>query len=257
MYNFGQIKETYNKIYLESFKSSDSKKKKVFEYYINKLKNSSILKEEFECYSSIQNSNFTNELDSQIFIQENVSIIKNFDQKELNILHNDLIKNLVKNNYKLVESSNERVVIFESLLNTEKNSKNLSKITESITKLRNALVKEVSEEKDIKENVLLPTNILSNILVNKFNSKYGELDETTKDLIKVSLNGSKKEKSELFNSTLKECVDLVNVKLKESIDDLELKEKLLQTKERLLEMSFNEEQYIEDLTKLVDLKTNL
>ena len=257
MYNFGQIKETYNKIYLESFTNKDSKKKKVFEYYINKLKQSPVLKEEFECYSAIQNTNFNNELDSQVFIQENVDVIKNFDQGELNNLHNDLANHLIKNKYTLVESTNDRIVLFESLLNTEKNSKNLSKITESITKLRNALVKEVSEEKDMNESVSLPTNILSNLLTNKFNSKYGDLDETTKNLIKVSLNGSEKEKTELFDSTLKECVELVNVKLKESTDDLELKQKLLQTKERLLEMSFNKEKYIEDLTKLVDLKTNL
>ena len=119
------------------------------------------------------------------------------------------------------------------------------------------MVREVSEEKDVNESVSLPTNVLSNLLTSKFNSKYGDLDETTKNLIKVSLKGSEKEKTELFDSTLKECVELVNVKLKESISDLELKEKLLQTKERLLEMSFNEEKYIEDLTKLVDLKTNL
>jgi hypothetical protein len=257
MYNFGQIKETYNKIYLESFTKKDSKKKKVFEYYINKLKKSPILKEEFECYTSLKNTNFSNELDSLIFIEENINIIKRFNQKELSSLHKDLVDHLVKNKYKLVESTDEKIVLFESLLNTEKNSKNLSKITESITKLRNALVKEVSEEKDVNESVSLPTNVLSNLLTNKFNSKYGDLDETTKNLIKVSLKGSEKEKTELFDSTLKECIELVNVKLKESISDLELKEKLLQTKERLLEMSFNEEKYIEDLTKLVDLKTNL
>ena len=257
MYNFGKIKESYNKIYLESFSTKDSKKKKVFEYYISKLKESKILREEFDCYNAIQKAAFTNELDSQIFIEGNLDVIRSMSRVDLNDIHNDLINNLKENGYSLVELENEVLSLFEDVLNTEKTSKNLTKITESITKLRKTLVKEGSLETNEEETIALPTNVLSNLMVNKFNSKYSELDETTKKIIKVSLNGSEEERSELFNSTLKECVELVNNKLKESVNDLELKDKLLQTKERLLEMSFISETYIEDLTKLVELKNNL
>jgi hypothetical protein len=257
MYNFGSIKETYNKIYLESFSSKNDKKKKVFEYYISKLKESKILKEEFECYTSIQNSSFTNELDSQIFIEGNIDIIKSFNRTDLNDIHSDLILNLNENGYSLIECDNEKVSLFEGILNLDKSSKNLNKITESIIKLRKTLVNESSEEKSEESTIALPTNVLSNLMVNKFNSKYSELDENTKKLIKVSLNGSEEERTELFNSTLKECIESVNNKLKESSNDLELKDKLLQTKERLLDMSFKKDTYIEDLTKLVELKNNL
>ena len=257
MYNFGEIKETYNKLYLESFSNKDAKKKKVFEYYISKLKESKILREEFDCYNAIQNVGFQSELDSQIFIEGNLDVIRSISRVELNDIHNDLINNLKKNGYSLVNSENEVVSLFEDVLNTEKTSKNLTKITESIIKLRKILVKEGSLETNEENIVALPTNVLSNLMVNKFNSKYSELDETTKKVIKVSLNGSEEERSELFNSTLKECIELVNGKLKESSNDLELKDKLLQTKERLLGMSFSKETYIENLTKLVELKNNL
>lgn len=257
MYNFGKIKETYNKLYLESFSTKDKKKKRVFEYYISKLKESKILKEEFNCYNSLQNSSFENEMDSQLFIEENVNIIKSLNKRELDSLHNDLISKLEENNYSLVGTENESIKLFEDILNLERKYKNLNKITESIIKLRKNLVKEGSQEKDIEKTIVLPTNLLSNLMVNKFNSKYSELDENTKKIIKVSLSGSEEDRSKLFNSTLKECVELVNNKLKESISDLELKDKLLQTKERLLDMSFNKETYIENLTKLVELKNNL
>lgn len=257
MYNFGEIKETYNKIYLDSFSTKDSKKKKVFEYYIQKLKESKILKEEFDLYNQLQNINFSNELDSQIFIDESINVIKNFNQSEVDKIHNDLIGELEKNGYSICENTNQITSLFEQILNTKKEYKNLSIITESITKLRKTLVKESFQEKEIEKAVALPTNVLSNLLVNKFNSKYGELDESSKKLIKVLLNGSEEEKSELFNSTLKECVELVNNKLKESQNDLELKDKLLQTKERLLEMSFDRDTYSDNLTKLVELKNNL
>lgn len=257
MYNFGKIKETYNKLYLDSFSTKDSKKKKIFEYYISKLKESKILNEEFSCYNTLQNASFENEMDSQIFIEESVNIIKSLNKDELNKIHKDLFDKLKENGYSLVESSNEIISLFEDILNLERKHKNLNKITESIIKLRKTLVKEGFEEKDVEKTVVLPTNLLSNLMVNKFNSKYSELDESTKNIIKVSLSGSEEDRSKLFNSTLKECVEMVNNKLKESISDLELKDKLLQTKERLLDMSFEKETYIEDLTKLVELKTNL
>lgn len=257
MYNFGKIKETYNKIYLESFSKSDKTKKKIFEYYILKLKESDILKEEFNCYNAIQNANFKNELDSQLFIVENINVIKSLNKNKLKLIHKDLISVLKENGYDLIECEDENIKLFETILNLEKKYKNLDKITESIIKLRTTLVKEGFEKRDVEETIVLPTNILSNVMVNKFNSKYSELDENTKQIIKVSLNGSEEDRSKLFNSTLKECVELVNNKLKESISDLELKDKLLQTKERLLDMSFNNQTYIENLTKLVELKINL
>lgn len=257
MYNFSKIKETYNKLYLESFSSKDLQKKKVFEYYISKLKESSTLKEEFNCYNAIQNASFNHELDSQIFIEESVNIIKSLDKNELDNVHTDLLNKLTESGYSLIDSENEVLNTFEDILNLERKYKNLNKITESIIKLRKTLVKEGFQEKDVEETIALPTNVLSNLMVNKFNSKYSELDESTKKIIKVSLNGSEEERSELFNSTLKECIELVNGKLMESVSDLELKDKLLQTKERLLNMSFNSETYIENLTKLVELKNNL
>lgn len=257
MYNFSKIKETYNKVYLDSFSSKNKEKKKLFEYYLSTIKNSKILKEEFNCYSAIQNTSFENELDSQMFIQENINIVKNINKTELKNIHKKLIEKLSENGTSLIESSNDKIILFESLLKTEKNSKNLNKITETITKLRKTLVKEGFDEKSELDYIALPTNVLSNMLVNKFNSKYSELDETTKTLIKVSLHGSEDEKSKLFNSTLKECLELINNRLKESVNDMELKDKLLQTKERLLEMSFNKDTYFEHLAKLVDLKDDL
>jgi hypothetical protein len=248
MYNFGKIKESYNKLYLESFSTKDNKKKKVFEYYISKLKESKILKEEFNCYNGLQKETFQNEMDSQIFIEESLNIIKSLDKNELNKIHDDLINKLNENGYPLIELENETISLFEDILNLERKYKNLNKITESIIKLRKGLVKEGFQESNMEKTVTLPTNLLSNLMVNKFNSKYAELDENTKQIIKVSLSGNEEDRSKLFNSTLKECVESVNNKLKESANDLELKDKLLQTKERLLEMSFNRETYIEKIT---------
>lgn len=256
MYNFAKIKDTYDKVYLDYFSTKDVNKKKIFEFYLTNLKNSPILKEEFNSYISIQNSTFTKELDAQIFISENVEIIKNLDKKELFKIHKILIENLNKNGYDLIDIFDEKTSIFEGILNIKKNSKNLGKINESISKLRDFLLSDVPHETNLTEGIDLPVNILSNLLVNKFNSKYGDLEKSTKDLIKILLNGSDKEKSDLYESTLKDCFNLINEQIKETSKDLELKEKLLLTKEKLLEMNNVEDNYIENFQKLIELKNS-
>ena len=119
MYNFSKIKETYNKVYLDSFSSKNKEKKKIFEFYLSTLKNSKILKEEFNCYNAIQNASFENELDSQMFIQENINIVKNIDKTELKNTHKKLIDKLSENGISLLEPSNDKIVLFESLLKIE------------------------------------------------------------------------------------------------------------------------------------------
>jgi len=257
MYNFGKIKETYNKVYLDSFSTKDDKKKKVFEYYLGKINKDPLLKEEFEAYYNIQNKNFDNELSSQIFIQDNVDNIKNLNYLDLEKVHESLEKHLKSNGYELVESTDERISLFETLLSLDKKSKNLSKISESLMKLRKSMLSESNESTPVNEFVNLPSDVLSTMMANKFNNKYSDLDEGTKEIIRISLNGSIEDKIGMYQSTIKECLNSVNIKIKESEKDLDLKGKLLQTKEKLLEMSFNEETYIDDLAKIIELKENL
>ena len=87
-------------------------KKKVFEFYILKLKESKILKEEFNCYNALQNSHFQNELDSQLFVEQNINIIKSLDKSDLDEIHNVLMNNLKENGYNLIESENEIISEF-------------------------------------------------------------------------------------------------------------------------------------------------
>jgi hypothetical protein len=255
MYNFGTIKETYNKIYIDAFSTEDEKKKKIFEYYIGKVNNIKILKEEFEAYYNIQNKTFDGELESQIFIQDNVDTVKSIDFLELSKIHKDLMEHIKKSGYELVTPDDEKISLFETLLTLDKKAKNLSKISESLVKLRKHMISE-SAEQHKHEIVNIPMNELSSLMADKFNKKYSDLDESTKNIIKVSLNGTIDDKISMYNSTIKECLSSINGKLKTE-KDLDLKDKLLQTKEKLLEMSFGEDTYIDDLSKVIDLKTNL
>ena len=257
MYNFGKIKETYNNIYLETYSTSDDSKKKIYEYYLGKINKTPILKDEFESYYNIQNKKFGDELSSQIFIQDNIDAIKKLDASDLKLVHEDLINHLKTAGYNLVETIDERIQIFESLLSLDKKPSNLGKINDSLVKLRKTMIGENDESNIVDDSIDLPNNLLINMMVNKYNNKYSDLDEDTKKIIRTSLNGSIEDKIGMYNSTIKECLESINIKLKEADKDLDLKGKLLQTKEKLLEMAFNEETYIDDLAKVIDLKSNL
>ncbi len=257
MYNFGKIKETYNKVYMDSFTDNNEDKRKIFGYYLNLITKNPLLNEEFEAYFNIQNKTFGDELSSQIFIQDNIDAVKKINYLDLEKIHENLETYLKSNGYELIENTDEKVQLFESLLSLDKKSKNIGKISESLLKLRKSMISESNEDIQINEFVNLPSDIMTNMMVNKFNNKYGELDSDTKEMIKISLDGSINDKIGMYTTTIKECLDSLNIKLKESEKDLDLREKLLQTKEKLLEMSFNEETYIDDLSKVIELKSNL
>ena len=118
----------------------------------------------------------------------------------------------------------------------------------------NKLVSNREPKSDISEN-LIPTKILSNITIKKFNQKYESLDESDKRVIKILTNSTTDEKEGLMNDLTTECMSLVNDKLTKS--DIEVKEKLLAVKERLLNSKFVVETFNTDIMKLVDLKNTL
>ena len=63
------------------------------------------------------------------------------------------------------------------------------------------------------------------------------------------------EKEVLYKSSIKECLEIINNKLTESSGDI--KEKLLATKENLLNRNYNKETFISDVSKIIELKNNL
>jgi hypothetical protein len=73
--------------------------------------------------------------------------------------------------------------------------------------------------------------------------------------LKYKKYSTPEEKEKLFKDTNVECVSLINSKLEES--DINAKEKLLSVKERLLNQEYNKDNFIKDITKLIELKETL
>ena len=93
------------------------------------------------------------------------------------------------------------------------------------------------------------------MVINKFNTKYENISEDEKKIIKSILNGSEEDKKNLHTEMVRECVDTIDSKLDES--DINLKGKLLSAKDKLLRMSYNEETYTSDISKIYNLKESV
>ena len=74
-------------------------------------------------------------------------------------------------------------------------------------------------------------------------------------VVSVIMGVNESEKEELYKSSIKECLEIINNKLTESSGDI--KEKLLATKENLLNRNYNKETFISDVSKIIELKNNL
>jgi ATP-dependent protease HslVU (ClpYQ) peptidase subunit len=93
-------------------------------------------------------------------------------------------------------------------------------------------------------------------MVDTYNNRYSNLDESEKLVVRTLFSSTDEEKKEVYNTLLKECVVLLDETLKDS--DLETKEKLLIVKDRLLNDRLEiMEDFNKKISKLVELRGNL
>jgi hypothetical protein len=137
---------------------------------------------------------------------------------------------------------------------TKKSTKTIDVIVEAKNEIVDYILNNKKEE-FVNGGYGLPNSVLSEIAVNKFNEEYSELSESEKELISVIVGSNGVEQESLYKKSVKECLDLINKRLSESSGNI--KEKLLATKETLLEKEFNVETFLNDVSKVLELKNTL
>ena len=142
------------------------------------------------------------------------------------------------------------------LVNTKKTATSLDTLHKSLNFIKDKMVREEINEIEEYETINLPPSVLSKMAVNRFNSKYSNITEDEKKILKSVLNGTDKNKEEVYNTLKIECIDLIDNKLNEEID-LGLKDKMLKVKDKLLRMSYNPDEYVKDIDKVYELKKSV
>jgi predicted transcriptional regulator len=217
MSNFGNIKDTFKNLVIESTIKKDIKGKKLFSKFLKTIKENETLKNQYLIYSNLQNTKFDDKTEAIDFVKENISLLKGLNEEHIN-KGNEFFLKILKGN-EIVKENQEFYNKITYLVNTKKTPSNIKKINETINFIVNPMLeKEVTTEEVVTESVDLPPSVLTKLAVNKFNSRYSNISESEKEIIKTVLNGSNEDKEEIFNKLKRECIDAIDNKLNESSD---------------------------------------
>jgi hypothetical protein len=254
MENFGNIKDTFKNLVVESVIKKDEKGKKLFSKFLKTIKENKTLKNQYLIYSNLQNSKFDDVVEAKEFVRENIELLKGLNEGHITKGNKFFLK-LLKGN-KIVKENQEFYNKVSYLVNTEKTPSNIKKINESINYIVKPMLEKEEVEEVVTESIDLPPSVLTKLAVNKFNSKYSNITESEKEIIKTVLNGTNEDKENIYNKLKRECIDGIDSKLNES-SDLELKDKLLKVKDKLLNSGFNLDTFSTDISKFYDLKESI
>ena len=115
---------------------------------------------------------------------------------------------------------------------------------------------EKEDEVVVKESLDIPPSIITKLAVDKFNNRYSNISESEKEIIKTILNGNDEDKLNTFIKLKKGCIETIDKKLDES-SDIDLKDKLLRVKDKLLNMVYNKEDSVNNLSSVYELKESI
>ena len=254
MNNFGNIKDTFKNLVIESVIKKNDKGKKLFSKFLKTIKENKTLKDQYLIYSNLQNTKFDDSVEAREFVKEIISLLKKLNKEHIT-KGNDFLLKLLKGNEIIKENDSfYKDILF--LVESEITPFNVKKVNESINNIIKVMLEKDETEEVVTESIDLPPSVLTKLAVNKFNSKFSDITETEKEIIKTVLNGSNENKEETFNKLKRECIDTIDNKLNES-SDLDLKDKLLKVKDKLLNTNFSLDNFNTDISKIYDLNESI
>jgi hypothetical protein len=261
MQNFGKIKNAFNGILAESMFSKNDTSKLLFKKYIKTIKESDILRTQFLVYNNIETRLGTEETSAfaaNMYISENLRLLEKYKVSDILKENQKLIALSEAIKGKLSDAYDPRLASLHesisSLIFTKRNPSSVNTITESLVNVVEYI--KSNKAKTINEAIELPSSMLTTMMVDKYNEKYSSLDESERRLLKVLIDSTPEEKSEVYSATIRECIDLINERLSGS--DLEAKDKLLRVKDKLLNDKIEiSEDFEKKISKLIELKASL
>jgi len=255
MENFGKIMNIFNNILAEGISKKDTNSKTLFKKYLKAIKESDILRTQFLVYNNIETWVDDDVMSSHLFISENLRLLEKFKKADI-----------IKENKKLVDLLGSKPTdatyalsdLHESISNLvflKRVPENVAGITENIKKVTKHIINN-NKAKVVNESFDLPNSMITNLMLGKFNEKYGSLDEADRKILTMLINSTLDEKKDYYSTVASECIALIDSMLKESNNDS--KDKLLQAKDRLAQkVDLNEDNFTTKVYKLIELKNNL
>jgi hypothetical protein len=252
MQNFGRLKTTFNNLLVEDISNKTSEHKNIYKEFLKTLKESNILKTQFNVYYNIENKNEIDEFKASEFIKENINLLNNFSKKEI-VNENKKLKSILsKYKINLVESDYNRSDLHDDITTLIFRNKNVDSIVESLSNIVKYNKTNLINKSSLNESIP-PNSFIGNLMVEKFNEKYSNLNDYEKKILKTIFESNLEKKKEILVNLKNECTELVNKKLIGN-DNLLEKETLLNVKESLLGIEYVEETFKTNISKLIELK---
>lgn len=255
MHNFGKIKHNIYEVVVDGIAEKDNSKKVLLKKYVSTIKESEILRAQANVYNNIESRVDKSEYIATEYIKENIALLQKFNIKDI-VRENKKLSILLES-YPVVDfyDKHELHENIHNLILTKKTATTINNIVESTNFIKDYILNNIIKEKVIKEEYL-PNSMLIKFLSEKYNTQYSSLTEDEFKTIKMILESDNVGQEAILNEMKKNVIALINESIKSS-DGIEVKGKLLDVKERLLETSYNKETFTANIIKLINLKKNL
>lgn len=254
MKNFGLIKEGYVALLSEAIVSQDKEMKKAFRSFVKSVKSNPILKAQKNVFKLLENVSDVEDEFKSMYISEAVDVLKNIDEEEIVTENVKLLAPLLEFGLDLTKVEYDEKNLHECITDyvyTARTPKTMNRIVESKSVILTHKPM-ITETKETESAIILPSQLVM-IMEEKFKRNYSELNETEIKIIKSAISGNKTIQESLFNELKTECQTMVN-DLKENEELVEFVDTLTQTQDKLNEMQFNEDNYVDDMHTLLELK---
>lgn len=256
--SFGDMKTLFENISARLYESAEGQK--LIGKYTNTIKNSTSLRNVYSLFENIEDTKYIS--NPQMFLNEAISLSKISDKKVYDKDLSSLAK-IVKECVKLVGISTEEInkivnspskELNESVDFVVKNNKSLKNLREYV-KNSSVILNHFNENMEATERSVNEASVMT---VEDINKILGEgLEPWESELVGAYVINrlSDGDKSAIFEHYKAECINIIN----ESLEDENNAEKaeLTAMKNRLEEMTFNENTVVEDLINIADLKHTL
>lgn len=255
--NFGTIKNTFTQILIESHINNDKKGKDLYKKFLKILKENETLRTYYIAYKNIEDKTVKSEVEANEYLKENLNAMDKYRGRKNVINESKLLISLIENSgFKTKLKSTPLHESLHHLTTTTKDVGNLNDMHESF-----GVVKEwLQTEKTVNEGHTKPTvdaNKFLDIAVSKYNEKYSTISEQDKKILKVIMSTNDSDKVTLLNDLKNETIELINTVIKEFGSNLEVKVKLLESKDVIRCLEYNKETFKEDVLKVYDLMKSL
>lgn len=255
MNNFGKIKYAYNALLAEGISKNSNKEKVAFKKYIKTINESEVLKTQFHIYYNIENKIELDKFKVLEYVNECISLLNKFTKEEIKLANKKLSLPIIGEALDYTDVTKSKLhENINLLILTKKSPKTIDVIIEAKNEIADYILKN-KKDGTFDNGYGLPNSVLSEITMEKFNEEYSELTESEQEIISIVISGDQIEKESVYKKTIKECLVLINEKLSDSSGNI--KEKLLTIKETLLDKEYNNETFLNDVSKILELKNTL